>query len=161
MKDETETQTSVIRFILQPFLSAPRTGVEPVPTPRQGVMLAVTPTRHWSSDRSAHRANWGIEPSPRHSQCRVLPLHQDRHSSFSRRKRRESNPHRPCTGRSRLANACDDAGIRLSSEAVGSGQSAVGSEENLFLLSTADCGLPTHSCPRQESNLDFEFRKLV
>ena len=32
------------------------------------------------------RANWGIEPSPRHSQCRVLPLHQtrQRNSFFSR-----------------------------------------------------------------------------
>ena len=40
-----------------------------------------------------HRANWGIEPSPRHSQCRVLPLHQTRH--HRQRKRRDSNPHRP------------------------------------------------------------------
>src|SRR4051812_38283278 len=32
-------------FIIHPFLHAPRTGVEPVPTPRQGAMRSVTPTR--------------------------------------------------------------------------------------------------------------------
>ena len=50
-----------------------------------------------------------------------------------RRKRRDSNPHRP-NERPRLANACDETDIRLSSD---------------------------QTCPRQESNLDFELRTLA
>lgn len=82
-----------------------------------------------------HRASRGIEPSPRHSQCRVLPLHQTRQHTSARsqlasvasvaphvhaglvhpkRKRRDSNPHRQ-QRRPRLANACDETDIRLSS----------------------------------------------
>ena len=77
-------------------------------------MRTLTPTR-------PIRAHRGIEPSPRRSQRRVLPLHQKRHhprlaateggarlaNNTTQRKRRDSNPHRPIE-RPRLANACDE-----------------------------------------------------
>ncbi|MDB5319274.1 MAG: hypothetical protein JWN40_905 [Phycisphaerales bacterium] len=95
----------------------------------------VTPTR----PTVLHRASRGIEPSPRHSQCRVLPLHQTRHRANllaaplaervqHQRKRRDSNPHRPIK-RTRLANACDETDIRLSSNSVGGRRYAVGGKE--------------------------------
>ena len=51
--------------------------------------------------------------SPTHLGSRRAPLYM---RGFDTRKRRDSNPHRP-TERPRLANACDETDIRLSSKA--------------------------------------------
>lgn len=74
----------------------------------------LTPTRP-ASNLLQPGADRGIEPSPRHSQCRVLPLHHDRHINFVRSGRGGTRTLTARTERPRLANACDETDIRLSS----------------------------------------------
>ena len=88
-------------------------------------MRTLTPTRPVHSHTGA---NWGIEPSPRHSQCRVLPLHQDRHHVIASSGRGGSRTLAArFIARPRLANACDKPAFASlpSRSAVGSGRSAV------------------------------------
>ena len=55
------------------------------------------------------RASAGIEPCPRHSQCRVLPLHQTRHPAHTHAAEEEGFEPSGPLGPARLANACDQA----------------------------------------------------
>src|SRR4051794_17196717 len=62
------------------------------------------------------RASAGIEPWPRHSQCRVLPLHQARHRSFVPAEEEGLEPSPPVKGAATFSKRVRQAGIRLSSE---------------------------------------------
>src|SRR5688572_6451063 len=80
-------------------------------------MRTLTPTRPRLLSHS-HTGRLG-ESNPRHDVHSIGCCHYTRSAdfklfSFGQRKRRDSNPHRP-TGRPRLANACDETDIRLSS----------------------------------------------
>src|SRR2546423_1140834 len=101
----------------------PRTGIEPVPTPRQGAMRSVTPTRPNQQGEQGNRTLATTFTVSRAATTPNSPTHLDRNlfpqprmymRGFPTRKRRDSNPHRP-TERPRLANACDETDIRLSS----------------------------------------------
>ena len=113
--------------------------------------------------RSTHRASAGIEPWPRHSQCRVLPLHQTRRLDIRFRAEEEGlEPSPPVKGRPRLANACDKpvfASLPLAEARI---EKRVARRE-MGLLLTSHFWILTSliPCPRQESNLDFELRTLA
>ena len=134
-------------------------------------MRSVTPTRHHFQGERGNRTLAttftvsGAATTPNSPSC-VRRDSQPRmymrgFAFFEKRKRRESNPHRP-TGRPRLADACDEAGIRLSSRS--SRQWAVVSRQrkaHIPFLPSAFILPPFPSCPRQELNLDFELRTLA
>src|SRR5688500_7327851 len=100
-------------------------------------MRTLTPTRPIRLHQTSGRYG---ESNPRHDVHSIGCCHYTRSAdlrSKTKRKRRDSNPHRP-TGRPRLANACDETDIRLSSKQTSPRQ-----------------------CPRQDSNLDLELRGLT
>ncbi len=140
MKDESDKAFSDSSFILHhsSFGSLASYGSRT----RSNTSTGCHAIRYTNETQSTGRAG---ESNPRHDIHSVACCHYTKLAiaTFSRwacparrqsakRTRRDSNPHRP-NERPRLANACDETDIRLSSK----------------------------QCPRQESNLDFELRTLA
>ena len=80
-------------------------------------MRTLTPTRHRLSQSNTQKGASGtrtLATTFTASGAATTPEAPTSTVSCAQRKRRDSNPHRP-TGRPRLANACDETDIRLSS----------------------------------------------
>jgi hypothetical protein len=105
-------------------------------------------------------ASGGIEPSPRHSQYRVLPLHQTRHQLSGRGGARTLTARFQAATFSKRVRRTD---IRLSSNQPMKDEGRRQKDESkarLFLYSSFIL-LPFPHCPRQDSNPELGVRSAA